>query len=83
MLGDLPESNRHGFGNTIDYGRWQMFDRLAEDGFAVLRLDDRGVGASRTEVEPSTLTVQDRVADAEALYDFLKRQPNVDPTRSS
>ncbi len=81
VLGDLPETNRHGFGHTIDYGRWELFDRLAEEGFAVLRLDDRGVGTSRTDIESSKLTVQQRAADAEAMLDFLKRQRGVDPEK--
>lgn len=81
FINDLPETNRHGFGTTIDTGRWELCDRLAEEGFAVLRLDDRGVGESRSEVPPSELTVDDRVADVEAIYDFLKRQQHVDPER--
>lgn len=81
VLGDLPQTNRHGFGTTTDYGRWELFDRLADEGFAVLRLDDRGVGSSRTEIDPAALTIEQRVADAEAQYDFLKRQRGVDPDR--
>ncbi|MEQ9498376.1 MAG: alpha/beta fold hydrolase [Deltaproteobacteria bacterium] len=81
VLGDLPATNRHGFGHTVDYGRWELFDHLAEEGFAVLRLDDRGVGTSRTDIEPSKVTVQQRAADAEAMLDFLKRQKGVDPEK--
>lgn len=81
VLGDLPETNRHGFGHTVDFGRWELFDRLAEEGFAVLRLDDRGVGTSRTDVESSKITVQQRAADAEAMLDFLKQQPGVNPDK--
>lgn len=79
LLSELGPHNRHGFGPQGDAGYWQLLDRLGEEGFAVLRLDDRGVGASKA---PSADVPQKTaLADAVAALEFLKTQPQVDPQR--
>ncbi len=48
-------------------------------GYAVLRYDKRGVGASNGTQKGVTLF--DYADDAEAAFDFLRRQPGIDPAR--
>ncbi len=79
FLSDLPPQNRHGYTGGADYGTWQIFDQLAEQGFAVLRVDDRGVGASSSTIPPERVTAELQIADARAMIDALRRQPAVDP----
>ena len=55
----------------------EIADRLAEMGVAVLRYDDRGVGAS--EGDHATATSADLARDAEAAVRFLARRPEIDP----
>lgn len=82
FISDLEAQNRHGHTNAIDYGTWQLLDALTEAGFAVLRVDDRGVAGSKV----SSVTVKDdlqtAVEDAEACLTFMRRQPSVDPDRA-
>ncbi len=54
-------------------------DRLTRRGFAVLRLDDRGVGRSTGSF--ATATVEDFVADARAALAFLAARGEVDRAR--
>jgi hypothetical protein len=56
-----------------------MADYLTRQGFAVLRYDDRGVGRSGGDFK--TATTLDFAADAEAAFDFLKGQAEIDPTK--
>lgn len=51
-------------------------DALSRKGFAVLRYDERGVGKSTGKFAGATSA--DFAADAEAAFDFLKSQPEVD-----
>ena len=51
--------------------------RLAEDGVAVLRYDDRGVGAS--DGDNASATSGDLALDAEAAVRFLQMRPEIDP----
>lgn len=55
----------------------QIADRLAAEGCVVLRMDDRGVGASTGDLNTATLSAL--VKDAERLVDYLKALPDVDP----
>jgi dienelactone hydrolase len=55
--------DRHGFSQGIDVGTWQILDRLADEGFAVLRTDDRGGGLD----------------DAKAKLKLMRTQPAVHP----
>lgn len=50
-------------------------DHLARAGVAVLRYDDRGVGGSKGDV--ANATSLDFADDAEAVFDFLRKQPYI------
>lgn len=54
-------------------------DALTRRGFAVLRLDDRGVGKSKGNFRSAT--TQDFLQDAEAALDFLRARDPVDAKR--
>jgi hypothetical protein len=54
-------------------------DRLTRHGFAVLRLDDRGLGGSTGDFARATL--EDFVSDAGAAVAFLAARPDVDHAR--
>jgi pimeloyl-ACP methyl ester carboxylesterase len=56
-----------------------LADHLTRHGFAVLRYDDRGVGASKGD--PTLDTVGSIAADAAHAVRFLARQPEVDRQR--
>lgn len=56
-----------------------LSDYLTRQGFAVLRLDDRGVG--RSEGNFATATTRDFTADAAAAYNFLKSYAGVIPEK--
>ena len=79
FFSDLGPQNRHGFGSRFDAGTWQILDDLANAGFAVLRLDDRGVGASRSTVPRESVDAALARRDAEAVVRFMARQPEVRP----
>ncbi len=53
-----------------------LADYLTKKGFAVLRVDDRGVGASTGNF--ATATTADFANDTEAAIDFLKQQQQID-----
>lgn len=53
-----------------------LADHLTRQGFAVLRLDDRGAGKSGGN--PTTATTKDFASDAQVAYTFLKRQGEID-----
>ncbi len=54
-------------------------DALTRAGIAVLRLDDRGVGASTGSM--AAVTTQVLARDTDAALTWLKAQPNIDPSR--
>lgn len=54
-------------------------DYFAQRGIAVLRYDDRGTGHSVGEV--ATATTLDFADDAEALFNYLRKQPHIDSKR--
>ena len=54
-------------------------DALARAGFAVLRYDDRGVGASTGRYAGTTTL--DFASDADIATEWLKRQPGIDPSK--
>lgn len=58
---------------------WLIADYLTRRGFAVLRVDDRGIGGSTGN--PATATTIDFAGDVEAGFDFLRKQPGIDPKR--
>ena len=55
---------------------WVIADYCARHGIAVLRYDDRGMGGSTGEVENATSL--DFSYDAEAAFDFLRKQKHID-----
>jgi len=56
-----------------------LADNLTRHGFAVLRLDKRGVGQSTGDA--ATATTSDYAADAAAAFAWLRRQPEIDAAR--
>lgn len=56
-----------------------LADYLASRGIAVLRYDDRGVGASTGPVDSATTQLFSE--DAETLFNTLKTNPHIDPDR--
>lgn len=56
-----------------------LADYLTRQGFAVLRLDDRGAGKSGGN--HTMATTQDFVSDAQAAYTFLKAHQQVNPKK--
>ena len=64
---------------------WQIAQYLSERGFAVLRFDKRGVGATSYTVSNSSAygnaTTDDFIHDAEKALNVLIQQPEVDPKR--
>jgi uncharacterized protein len=75
------DQDRHGFEGALDLGTWEMLDAIADHGFAVVRLDDRGVGASSSQVEPKDRTLELLVSDVLAVLKALESQPDLDPER--
>jgi dienelactone hydrolase len=57
----------------------QIADTLGRRGIAVLRLDDRGWGASGGDVE--TATTEDLADDTRAAVEWLRGRPEIDPAR--
>ncbi|MEL7059882.1 MAG: alpha/beta fold hydrolase [Acidobacteriota bacterium] len=67
-------------GEVMDHRPFRLWaDVLARRGLAVLRLDDRGVGASTGDHDAAT--TRDFAADAQAALAWLTRQPEIDPER--
>ena len=58
---------------------WVIADYCVRHGIAVLRYDDRGIGGSTGEVENATS--MDFSYDAEAAFDFLRKQKHIDASR--
>ena len=54
-------------------------DYLTRNGIAVLRYDDRGVGKSQGIY--ATSTSADLATDAEAAFNFLKNNSNINPRK--
>ena len=57
----------------------RMSDHLIQEGFAVLRYDKRGVGASGGDYKKRTL--RDLISDVRAAIRFVRSQPEVDPSK--
>lgn len=58
---------------------WVIADYCARHGVAVLRYDDRGMGGSNGEVKNATS--MDFSYDAEAAFDFLRKQKHIDASK--
>ncbi|HEY0930883.1 MAG TPA: alpha/beta fold hydrolase [Gemmatimonas sp.] len=59
----------------------EIADTLGRRGIAVLRYDDRGVGASGGAESRGTATSTDFADDVQSVIAWLKTRPDVDPTR--
>lgn len=81
ILSDRGDQDRFGFGEGTDRGTWELGDALAEHGFAVVRIDDRGVADSASAIEAADRTLGLAVGDATALVEAVQRQPAIDPER--
>jgi len=82
LISDLGEQNRDGqsVGNPRDFRLLGAIgDYLTRHGFAVLRLDDRGVNSS--EGHNSQATPTQRAGDVEAALNYLRTRPEVDMLR--
>src|SRR5438093_10587769 len=66
---------------------WQIAQYISERGFAVLRFDKRGVGATSYTISNSNVwgnvTANDFIHDAQKALNVLIQQPEVDPKRIS
>lgn len=72
----------HGFtGNRIEGHRnfVLLARKLAERGVACLRFDFRGSGESQGDF--SEMTVSREVQDVQAAFEYMRRQPGIDPER--
>jgi len=58
---------------------YALADSLTRRGLAVLRVDDRGAGASTGP--PGSATSTHRTSDARAAFDYLAHREEVDPSR--
>lgn len=56
---------------------WVLADDLTRRGIAVLRVDDRGVGASTASATPHLDTTIDLVGDARAAVEFLRARTDI------
>ena len=54
-------------------------DHLARQGIAVLRYDDRGVAKSTGDFE--TAVTDDFITDAESAWNYLAKQPQINPSK--
>lgn len=67
-------------GETGVMGLYRLIaERLSENGVAVLRADDRGVGKSDVPTKPSSY--RDFVEDSRAALAYLTTRPEIDKTR--
>ena len=71
--------DRDGRSSGLETGTREILDRLTSEGFLVLRVDDRGAGASTGPLEG--LTLDDLIADARACMNHLFEREDVDPSR--
>jgi pimeloyl-ACP methyl ester carboxylesterase len=80
VSGSGPQDRDESLGAGIAIRPFRLLaDALTREGVAVLRYDDRGVGASTGTF--STATVSDFAADAEAALAFLSARDDADPDR--
>lgn len=82
FLGGAGPQDRYGFvpRSGVDIGSHELHDALARAGFVVLRLDDRGVGASEIGDEPA-VGFSDLVDDGRRALAFLASRAEVDPAK--
>jgi pimeloyl-ACP methyl ester carboxylesterase len=71
--------DRDGFSQGLDLGTHEIHDHLTRAGFLVLRVDDRGTGASTGPT--ADLDFADLVEDGRRAVRFLLARDDVDPER--
>ena len=71
--------DRDGTSGGVDLGTHEILDRLTVRGYVVLRVDDRGAGATTGPTDD--LSYDDLIGDARACVDFLMKRPDVDRKR--
>jgi dienelactone hydrolase len=82
ITGSGPQDRDGGMGVLPGYRPFaQLADTLARRGIGVLRLDDRGVGASGGAATLATFTTRDVAADVRAALAWLRTVPEVDAAR--
>jgi dienelactone hydrolase len=79
FLSGSGAQDRHGYTGPIDLGTWQILDHLAEEGFVVLRVDDRGAGTTTSKLPAEDVGLKVLLDDARAMLRYLRTQPSVDP----
>ncbi|HET9984704.1 MAG TPA: alpha/beta fold hydrolase [Longimicrobiales bacterium] len=80
ITGSGPQDRDEALPSVGDYRPMrQVADTLSRRGIAVLRLDDRGTGASTGSF--GTATSEDFAADIEAAVRWLRARPEIDPAR--
>jgi uncharacterized protein len=78
VSGSGPQDRDEALGEGIAIKPFRLLaDALTREGVAVLRYDDRGVGASTGTF--STAVVADFASDAEAAIDYLLTREEIDP----
>ena len=75
ITGISPHDRDEGPGTLREFR--DIADELTRAGIAVLRVDDRGVGQSTGDRKP--MTSLDEAADVRLEFDWLARQPEIDP----
>jgi uncharacterized protein len=71
--------DRDGNSSGMELGTHEILDHLTRAGFLVLRIDDRGAGASTGPLEQ--ITYEEIIADARVCLDYLYTRDDVDPER--
>ena len=80
IAGSGPQDRDGARAELPGYAPWRDFSAaLVSAGFAVLRLDDRGTGASRGRFAGAT--TDDFARDAQAAVSWLRRHPSIDRAR--
>ena len=79
FLSGSGSQDRDGMAGGIDLGTHELLDHLTEAGFLVLRVDDRGAGASGGPL--AGLTRRALADDALACVDLLRARADVDPAK--
>ncbi|MCA8912363.1 MAG: alpha/beta fold hydrolase [Planctomycetes bacterium] len=75
---------RHGFQGKLDIGSWEVHDAIANAGFVVLSVDDRGIGDTplgEEGIDPSSIGYDELVGDAQATLDYLLKRAEVDKSK--
>lgn len=79
FVGGSGPQDRDGLSGGLDLGTHELLDAVTAAGFAVLRVDDRGTGASGGTLTGATL--RDLADDARGWLELLRARDDVDPQR--